>query len=370
MTARSVSVRAPERLKTWRHGLDSDGAGEGTKTQWSLKGPLLFIGKILLAGGIVAWLAAKNFSGLADCLKSFNLLWLAPAAALYALHLFANAWRWWLLMKVQRIECGLGDACSITMQSLFFSLVIPGGAVGGDLVRVGFLAARIPKGRKFEGAFTILMDRFTGMIGIFLVALLMLPFTWWAIVRCEGIMDTFVRLIIAGSSAGLMASVAVFLHREFERLPLFLKCKALADRFGGGLFSRVADALDTYKECPKELAACVLSSVLFVNLNLAVVAYCVAMGTGDPGASFTVALAAITVGNIVGLLPLTPSGVGARDVFVMAILQAGGMAGGAATASTLLITALILMFNMLGGIFFVIAGARRRPASWQDTFSQ
>ena len=51
---------------------------------------------------------------------------------------------------------------------------MPGGAIGGDVIRGGFLSVRFPKGSKFDGVFTIIMDRFTGMIGIFLMAFLVL----------------------------------------------------------------------------------------------------------------------------------------------------------------------------------------------------
>ena len=302
----------------------------------------------------MAWLLSSHWHDMLGVLASFKLHWLALAAAFYAVHLLANAWRWWLLMKVQRIDCALSDAVSITMQSLFFSLVIPGGAIGGDLVRAGFLAARTPKGRKFDGAFTILMDRFTGMIGIFLVAIFILPFSWWALSRCAGLMETLVKLIVAGSMAGILSSIVVFQHRRLERVPVLLKCKQLADRLTHGMPSRIADSLDTYANCPGTIAICILSSMVMVNLMLGLVTYCLLHGAGAEAPAASVVLAAITIGNIVGLLPLTPSGVGARDIFVIAILEAGGIAAGQATATSLGITAFVIIFNLLGGVFFLL----------------
>lgn len=316
--------------------------------------------KLALAAVIVWWLVAKNSDGFVSTVKSINPLWLLIAAGLYAFHVFANAWRWWILLRAQKIDCSLWTAVSLTMQSLFFSLVMPGGAIGGDLVRVGFLARHIPHGRKFDGAFTILMDRFTGMIGIFLVAILMLPFTWRFVSGSKGIMETFIYVLLAGSLAGICASVVVFNHRKFERIKLFVKCKNLADRYSGGMYSRVADALDSYNDCKKELFICVLTSIVFVNITLGFVAYCATIGITGSFAYFLPALAAITVGNIAGLLPLTPSGVGARDFFVIGILTAGGLGDGEALAVSLTVTALILFFNMLGGLFFIFGA---KPAS-------
>ena len=194
--------------------------------------PLL---KLLIAGAIVAFLIRSNSEGLAATFRSIHPFWLSAAFALYALHIFANAWRWHLLLKAQRIECSLREAVSLTMQSFFFSLVIPGGAIGGDLVRIGFLTAKVPKEQKFDGAFTILIDRFTGMIGIFLVALLMLPFVWKSIAGVSGIIETFIRILLAGSVCGILAAFVVFGHKKLEHFRLYRAMKALADRFSGGL---------------------------------------------------------------------------------------------------------------------------------------
>ena len=329
-------------------------SGNTAKSSFSPLGVLKFILKFLVAGGVMTWLLSSHWHDMLDVMVSFKLPWLALAAALYAFHIFANAWRWWLLLKVQKIECKLSGAISITMQSFFFSLVIPGGAIGGDLVRAGFLAARVPKGRKFDGAFSILIDRFTGMVGIFLVALILMPFTWWAISKCHGIMETLVKLIIAGSAAGILASIVVFQHRRLEKIPILLKCKELADKLTHGMPSRIADSLDTYASCPGTIAICIATSMLFVNLTLGLVAYTLVLGAGASAPPISAVLAAITIGNIAGLLPLTPSGIGARDIFVIAILEAGGIAAGQATATSLAITALILAFNLLGGVFFLL----------------
>jgi len=159
--------------------------------------PLL---KLLIAGSIVAILIWRNSDGLAAAFKAIHPLWLAGAFLLYGVHIYANAWRWHLLLKAQKIDCSLKDAFSLTMQSFFFSLVIPGGAIGGDLVRIGFLTAKVPKEQKFDGAFTILMDRFTGMIGIFLVALLMLPFCLRYLDAEDTLMTALIWLLFAGSA--------------------------------------------------------------------------------------------------------------------------------------------------------------------------
>lgn len=318
--------------------------------------------KVLLAGGIIAFLIYKTPRGFLDTLLRANPYWIAAALLFYALHIFANAWRWWLLLRAQKIGCSLHLAVSLTMQSFFFSLVLPG-AIGGDLVRIGFLAAHIQKGRKFDGAFTILIDRFTGMIGIFLVALGMLPFVWGILASVKGIIEQFIYVLLAGSLCGIAASVVVFNHRMLERIALYRKLSAFGDRITRGLYSKVTGALDSYSECRTEVAVCILASIVLVNLVLGCMAWCVGMAILGSAPSFGVILAAITVGNIAGLLPTTPSGVGTRDLFIIPILQAGGIPGDAALAISLTISAIIILFNLSGGLFFIFSPAKPKETS-------
>ncbi len=319
--------------------------------------------KLMLAGGIIAFLIWKTPAGFLDTLLKANRYWILAALVLYGIHIFANAWRWWILLKAQKIDCSLWMATSLTMQSFFFSLVLPGGAIGGDLVRVGFLTARIQKGRKFDGGFTILIDRFTGMIGIFALALALMPFVWDVISSVKGIMEQFIYVLLAGSFAGIAASVVVFNHRLLEKISLYRKLSAFGDRITHGTYSKVTAALDSYSDCRKEIVICIVASVVLVNLVLGVEAWCVATAVTGQMHSFLVVLTAITVGNIAGLLPTTPSGVGTRDLFVIPILQAGGMPYDAALAVSLTITAIILLFNLSGGIFFILTpGKKKEPA--------
>ena len=69
---------------------------------------------------------------------------------------------------------------------------------------------------------------------------------------------------------------------------------------------------------------------------------------------------AVLLGNLAGLLPLFPGGIGARDLTVISILVAGGLAAGEAKTAQLLYTALLIAFNIFGGVFFLIDPGRSR----------
>lgn len=281
--------------------------------------------------------------------------WLIPAAILYAFHIFVNAWRWHLLLSVRKIPCSLFNAFSLTMQSFFFSLAMPGGAIGGDVVRAGFLARALPREKVFEGVFTILMDRFTGMLGIFALAFLSLPFIGRYISSADELAGLFIWILLAGSAAGLAGAFVVFRHRWFDRFFLYRKLRELVDRFTGSMFTKMEETLDEYQNAKKEIVICVLSSIVGVNLVLAVVMYCVCLAFAPASEiSIPAVLGAITIGNIAGLIPATPSGVGMRDYFVMTILTAAAFPVDP-LLPTIVMTLLIIGFNLAGGLFFLFS---------------
>ena len=72
---------------------------------------------------------------------------------------------------------------------------------------------------------------------------------------------------------------------------------------------------------------------------------------------------AMTVGNIIGLLPIFPAGVGGRDVVTVMIMIASGIAEENAQAAMLIYTAILLVSNLLGGLFFVFDPGHKLASS-------
>ena len=329
--------------------------------------------KILVTAGIVAILIYSSrkhgtFNGVD--FSGLNWFWLAAAFLLYLVHLFVNAWRWRLLLAYRQIPCSLFSAFSLTTQSFFFSLVMPGGAIGGDVIRAGFLAYRMPKGQKFDGVFTILMDRFTGMIGIFLTVFLALPFAWRYLDGTDSRAKLLTFALLGASAAGLFAAAVIFLHGQLEKLALFRWGEDLGARLTRGFSTKLLNALDSYRGATKEIVWCVFASILGVNFVLGLCFYCVCLAFSTSLAPlFAPIVAAITVGNIAGLIPLTMSGIGLRDYFVAAILGAALAelpdCPVSALAPTLVMTGVIIAGGLFGGFFFLFDNAYRKktPAS-------
>ena len=326
--------------------------------------------KILVTAGIVAvlvWSSKKHGTFDGVDFSGLNWLWLAAAFLLYLVHLFVNAWRWRLLLAYRAIPCSLFSAFSLTTQSFFFSLVMPGGAIGGDVIRAGFLAYRVPKGQKFDGVFTILMDRFTGMIGIFLTVFLALPFAWRYLDGTDPRAKVLTFALLGASAAGLLAAAVIFLHKQLEKTAFFRWGEDLGAKLTRGFSTKLLNALDSYSGAAKEIVWCVIASILGVNFVLGLCFYCVCLAfSASLAPLFAPIVAAITVGNIAGLIPLTMSGIGLRDYFVVAILGAAlaELPGCdvAALAPTLVMTGVIIAGGLFGGFFFLFDSAYKNKA--------
>ena len=321
---------------------------------------LLFTIKILFAVGVITWLISRNYGDFTKAMNNFDFYWMIPVALLYLLHLFIGAWRWNILLRVQGIRISLYDAFSLTMQAFFYSLVIPGGALGGDLAKVALIASRSPSGKKFEGSFTVLMDRFVGMMGLFSVAIVVLCFSLSIYMNLKGVMGFAILALVILCVIGLSAGIFMFFHSSLEKIKLVAFMIGLADKFSKGLYSRLAEAFERYKNCLGTVMFCIAISIIFIHLNIVLVLYFIARGAGAGGLSALTYLNASTIGNTAGLLPITVSGVGVRDVVIETLLKAGGCLPGPAVAVPIIFSAVVILFNISGGFFFIFGGRSKK----------
>jgi len=329
---------------------------------------LFFVLKLAVAAAAVWYLfpRGEEADALKNGLRHFDMLYLAAAAAVYFGHMLVAAWRWGRLARMLGVDLSGKEAVSLTMQGYFFSLVIPGGAIGGDVVKMGVISSRSRSGEKFEGVFTVLMDRITGMIALFTMALVLIPLSRRVLLNAElpgisGREDLRLLLIAALvllCLAGLAASCGIFFHRQVRKVALLGKLMDFGDRLSGGLVSRMTAAADVYSGKWKELLFLIAVSVFGVHLMTALPVCLLLIGLDIPCPVLTV-ITALTIGNIIGLIPLFPAGVGGRDVTAVVIMTAGGIAGADAKIVQLVYTGILLLTSLADGLFFVFDRGRK-----------
>jgi uncharacterized protein (TIRG00374 family) len=303
-------------------------------------------------------------ANLRDARKSLLLL----AALLYGISLAIGTWRWHLLLKVQGINLRARDLLRLQMIGFFFNLAIPG-AVGGDLVKMGFVA-RQTAGKRTEAVFSIMVDRIAGMLGLFVVAsamvLLALPFLLSLGPEYRPIqLGAFT--VGLGSLAGIIGILAVEFHGKLLAHPWL---KRLVEWTAGKLpeavnetVVRVMTALDQYRKKRALFAATVLISVV-IHCFLALDLYLVGRALHDRALSLADYTLTTQVANCVAAVPVTPAGVGTRDFVAKLFFEAMGMTGDKIGAVPVTLTLVIIFWGLVGaGVFTLSPPATPSPVA-------
>ena len=320
---------------------------------------LFFVLKTVLAVGIIAFLFRRP-DEIVKSFRHFDLRYLAPAALCYGAHILVCAWRWRELAKLLGVRLRPLEAVSLTFQGNLFSLVIPGGAIGGDVVKMSAVTRRSATGSKAEGAFTVLMDRIVGMIALFTLELAILVPAIPLLMKVSvpemeltpGMKKLGILLLALLAVTGLTASCVIFFHRLIEKIPLFGALMRRSDKLTHGMVSRLTAATDIYSASWRRLALLVAASMFFVHLMTVLPMCFLLSGLGMTYRVFDV-IVAVTIGNIIGLIPLFPGGLGGRDVAAVTLLAAAGVAAPDAKTAQAIYTAIILFFSLAGAVFMV-----------------
>ena len=329
--------------------------------------------RISLAAAIIGLLVWLRKDQLRECLREFNCSWGIPALACVLFHTVVCSWRWRRLAQLQGFSLSAFEAYSLTMQGYFFSLVIPGGAIGGDVAKMGLLARRSQPGSRAEGIFTVFMDRVIGMIALFALCIALV---WSFAANREVLQIGKTELDSAGIClgaavisaiclGGIICGIAIFFHRTLRNIPGVDPLLNWIDRHCGNLAARMTAMADQYAKYPAELVKLTLASIAGVHIMCILPTLFMLAGAGVElnGSTVLLILTAVCLGNIAGLIPLTPGGIGMRDLTVITLLHTGGITSGTGETAQLLTTGITIFINLLGGLFLIFdsAGEKSEP---------
>ena len=314
-----------------------------------------------LAVAILLLLIGKHRGQFEQCLEKFNYTTLFPALICHLFHMVVGSWRWRKLAMLQGYQLTFFEAISLSMQGYFFSLIIPGGAIGGDVAKMGLLARRRQPGNRAEGIFTIFMDRIVGMIALFVLCLILLglnagklhTFAIFGMSETQTVWAAWLLGLLC--VAGIFCGIAIFFHRQLQKIPGVKPLFDWVDRHLKNAASRVTAMADLYANSPKELITLTIASIVGVHIMTVLPMFFMLHGAGVEldAAKILLVLTAATIGNIAGLIPLTPGGIGLRDLVVISLLTSGGIASGTADAAQLMTTGISVFSNLSGGLFLL-----------------
>lgn len=307
----------------------------------------LKIGVTLLGLGIV--LARFDIKAIGLVIQQSELLWILVGFLLFNASVVLRAYRWLLLIRGLHTQVSFGRLVELYYVGGFFNVFLPSG-FGGDVVRILEVSRDIPSD---IATGTVLIDRMTGLMMLFALALVALPF------RPEGFPQALLSIIVAICVGGLIAGFALLEGSMLRTISRWLPQKLMNS--GGGFMLKVARAVD---ECGwRAIAGAMVVSVLFNLLQASwwtTTAW--ALGLDIPYGYM------LLVVPILSLAMLVPSigGLGVREFMAPVLFSGAGLSPEQAIALTLVVFALERLSGLLGAPVYIYATLRDRKKPAQE----
>lgn len=269
--------------------------------------------------------------------------WILLAGALHIIGLLLSAYRWQLLLSVHQVQAPMWDLFRSYLIGGFFNNFLPT-RVGGDVYRM-------VDSKKYSGSLlrpfaVIVVERLSGIFGLLLIGVT--AFSFYP--RLEEIRSIGYALV--GLMLGGLAFILVFYGSDrFAGLLKKLTAK-LPEKIGGKLLA-MFDAFWHFSTS-KGTVFFVFVLGLLLQLNVILYYYFIALGLGM---DLTLTEVAIVMPLLIciQLLPLTPNGIGVREVTYVALLSHYfNIANAAAVAFSVWDYILTFAYGLIGGLLYLL----------------
>ncbi len=327
---------------------------------------LLNLLKFAVAIGLLVWLFFKlpDPGALWQQIAAANPLLLLLGALCYTSAVAISALKWGVLLRAAGIIVPVGRLLSYQWVAEFFNNFLPA-QVGGDVMR-GYAVASDTR-RTADATASVLIDRFIGLI-VFMAsaALASSVMLLWGKpdhrpFSPEGLL--FMRFAAVGSTllfAALSVAVAGLLSRRLKRLiERLIRLLPFSARTLP-IWNKLAAAFDGYRHQPRALLITAAGSLLIViltSVNIWLIAWAL-----QPNSITLLEVLAINPIIVFALLvvPLSPGGLGVRQVSFAGLFLFMGAGAALGTAVGLLQQFIGYLVSLPGGLLWV-RGRRPMP---------
>lgn len=263
---------------------------------------------------------------------------LVVALVLFIAGVVVRAVRWRALLVALDLDVPLGRLVYLYFLGMFFNMFLPTG-FGGDVVRVMELSQEAQPALVTG---TVIVDRLTGLLVLFAMALVALPFT-------IGLLPFGVWLTISVVAAsGLLVGVLVLQGRWLRKATRWLP--GPLSLTGEGMLARVYDAVTA---CGWQAVGMALLISLIFNTLLVLVNYLVARAVGMD-LSLAYFFVFVPLLSLTLMLPISLGGLGVREGVAVLLFTQVGVDEAVAVAYSLGVYAIGRLTGLIGGLLFVI----------------
>lgn len=293
--------------------------------------------------GLAIILTNMDWRQIVKTLAHINWFWITLALILPIGSLFLRALRWQVLLRGLGVTVPFKRLSSLYFIGSFFNAFLLSG-FGGDVMRVVEVSRNIPLN---IAAGTVLVDRLSGLLMLFVMGLLALPF------RPDNFSPEETWLVAAVSIIGLVLGFILLDGRLLRRLGRWLPRKL--SPIGDG---PMAQLLQAVQGCGRTaVTQALLISTLF---NLILVAWWwlsgKALGFDIPYSYYLLVIPMLSI----SLLVPSVSGLGVRENLAPFLFAAAGLVSEEAAALSFLVFILMRVGSLIGAPIYLATLWRQR----------
>ena len=302
--------------------------------------------RVVFTFGALWFLATKlNWQEFLATLRGAQVGWLLAALTAYGGVVLVAIVRWHLLLEVAGAAVGWMRTAQLSVAGLFFNSVLPG-VMGGDVIRAFWAARDAPQARP-AAVVSILLERVLGLAAtVLLGAALILP--RWNELNQHPV--THAGALAFVTVAGLLLVILAVLATPYSS-------RLLAGEQSSGWRKAAAEGAKACHVCLTHPVGAGVGLVLSLMSQalLVMLFFTVAEAMSLP-ADFRQLASVLPMVAMVTVLPITWNGLGLREAAFVAFLGVFGVAAAQAVAISLTAFAVILVWNLLGGVVYLVTG--------------
>lgn len=319
-----------------------------------MKSALITGAKLCLTGALIYWLWSTgklDINQMSIIYKDLGFLFIVVCSWVITQAILGSL-RWQMLLKGVGYQVGFVRVLKLQLTGLFFNTALPG-AVGGDLVKAGYMIIDNPSKGKSPAMTSVLMDRIIGLFGLFTIGGMIVLLNYNSAMAIPTLRPVvyMIFLLIASVTLGL---IITFKHYKGDDPILKLISKKYP---GSNSIVKIYSCFRQYKDNKRYVLASWLLSVTIQGI-LTIYFYNIASKV-LPTVEFSKVAMVFPVGILVTALPLAPGGLGVGHVAFDKLFDVIGYVDGASIFNIYVVSFLAL--NLLGFIPYMTLKKKPTP---------
>lgn len=323
-----------------------------------MKDKLMFFIRLLVGLGILLVLfKLVPYQDLKQQLQTANVKYIFLAFVQFFLLYFLGSWRWYLILHCFGVKLRYIETFYLLICGLFFNLFCPS-IIASDVFRASMISIKHEQHDVTRTASTVILDRVSGFVGLFAVALV-------AVLFAPEVAKEPVVIVALGMLFIVLVSVCLFIfsHRVANFFIFFVSFIPKLKK----VFLKLSEELRFFKQHPSVFLRAVIIS-MFIHSGVVVTFYICSRAFGVD-VSFLNFCVIVPIVLVISVMPVSIAGLGTREIGSVYLMAKVGIAESSALGISLMNFVFMLSCGLIGGVLYVAFSHRWLQRDEKDRLS-